>query len=167
MKAFERTVDTKDEVEYVLEIGDASHIWPSRIRALRSIGQSRLLGDAEIDPAEVGVDGSDLLNLPVIIDDFRGTVSPIAEPFLSPRFLEHRYDVLMVQNGKFARVLGTDGCLEIRATPDPESDVVECVPERALLMRGSRAFESRGETWLAVGTPAGGSGYALTEHLEY
>lgn len=76
-------------------------------------------------------------------------------------------DLLMaVQRGPFARVVNTDGCLNVREFASLDAPVLTCAADGVLLRYDVPVDQTEPE-WLAVTTPAGTRGYASTEFLEY
>lgn len=174
-QTFEESSNTGGKLEYRVEFGhplgtgpapDKVFTWPARIRVFREVGLSALIGDAGIDPVKAGLDESRPLNVPVIVDDLRRKVSPITD-FLTPEFLDHRYDLLTVREGAFARVNVGSGCLYVHSSPGLDAEIVGCASNEVLLVH-SNHFKEQDETeWLAVRAPDGTSGWAATEFLEY
>ena len=90
---------------------------------------------------------------------------PVPYPFLSADFVEpnERNTVVAAQTGPFARVVNTDSCLNIRASPEADALVNACAADGVLLTINGNISDG----WIPVSTPSRVSGWASAEFLEY
>ncbi|TMC00578.1 MAG: SH3 domain-containing protein [Chloroflexi bacterium] len=71
-----------------------------------------------------------------------------------------------VQVGRFARVVNTGSCLQIRAEPSSSGEVLDCVADGVLLHDTGESRSGDSGTWIAVTTPSGNQGWASAAFLE-
>ena len=128
------------------------------------------VGNATVSPEQLQSTPPDPFvgDLPVLLDVEAATVHPVPQPFLDPPFLNGRNRILAVLRGPFARVAGTDGCLNVREKPAASGTLLECAAEGVLLLlRGLEdTIIEGGVTWVHVVTPAGADGWASGDYLE-
>ncbi|HUF53746.1 MAG TPA: SH3 domain-containing protein [Dehalococcoidia bacterium] len=107
---------------------------------------------------------------PALLNIDTGEYSLILNPFNGGPSVDAdtgRTFVLGAAEGPFARVTGTNSCLNIRAQPSLAATVLECAADGVLLTHTNQTTSTDTATWLAVTTPAGTSGWASTTYLEY
>lgn len=68
--------------------------------------------------------------------------------------------------GPFARVAGAGDCLNVRAAPDQNADVLACMAGGVLLRDLGEMRAAGVATWTRVATPAGAEGWANAAYLE-
>lgn len=103
--------------------------------------------------------------IPALLDFATGEYRPITEGFASdePPYAPYgRTYVRVVQIGPFARVTGTDSCLNIRTEPSITAQVLYCAADGVLL---TDSGETSGN-WVSVTTPGGVEGWASATYLE-
>lgn len=110
--------------------------------------------------------------IPVQIDTVTGIARPIPWPFVLPDFVlpNARNRVAAVQQGPFARVVGTGSCLNVREEPSAGARVVECVADGVLLLNVDATSNLLGVPtpgWLQVMTPGKAFGFVSTDYIEY
>jgi len=71
-----------------------------------------------------------------------------------------------VQAGPFARVSGTNSCLNIRAEPSITGQVLACMADDVLLTDSGESQTIDGVTWVRVTTLAHNQGWAAATYLE-
>ncbi|MDO8613779.1 MAG: SH3 domain-containing protein [Dehalococcoidia bacterium] len=126
-----------------------------------------LYGNTGVLPEQLPMPPPDLYLgwLPAVLDIEGGEAHPILDPFLDRpgRNLVHA-----VVEGPFARVAGTDGCLNVREKPAASGTLLECAAEGVLLLlRGLEdTIIEGGVTWVHVVAPAGADGWASGDYLE-
>ena len=147
--------------EYYLQTRDRRFSSLGVITVVGQVGTSSLAGNAD-----VLLDGeAGPRNVPVIIEPGRATIAPIRH-FTFSGLLEHRYDVLAVRQGPFARVT-SEGCLNVRLTADRHAEVLDCIAPGVLLVSHATTIVTEGEAWLAVRLSDGRDGWAAAEFLGY
>lgn len=114
---------------------------------------------------------------PAWIDVDGGSVHPFYDPFAEVGFLPGSLRVVAVQKGPFARVVGTESCLNVREGPSTFARVLDCAAEGVLLRistyRNGILTSGSGRTaepldgFIEVITPDGTLGYAHVAYLSY
>jgi hypothetical protein len=111
---------------------------------------------------------------PAWIDVEGGRVHPFYDPFAEIGFLSGSLRVVAVQKGPFARLVGTESCLNIRGEPSTFATVLGCVADGVLLrIPGNRDVPAMGpggrreplDGFIEVITPDGTSGFAHVGYL--
>jgi hypothetical protein len=71
-----------------------------------------------------------------------------------------------VQAGPFARVSGTNSCLNVRAEPSATGQVLACMADGVLLTDSGESQTTDGVTWVRVTTPTHVQGWSAATYLE-
>ena len=138
------------------------------------LGKGLMLGNADIDPSRLTqpLPQESCTWLPVMLNLSGGEIRPIVDGFTAPPLACGRNDAIAVQRGPFLRVANTGSCLNVRESPDPAAQAVECIADGALVLdlaSASRLVSGtpiNGGGWLEVRTPSGNHGYASAQYLE-
>ena len=104
--------------------------------------------------------------LPGVLDLESGRLRPISSPFADARFQRGRSQVVATVMGPFARVVNTGGCLNLRAEPSLDAEIVGCLADNVLLPDTDETARSGDVTWLRIVAPLGLEGWASTVYLE-
>ena len=108
-------------------------------------------------------------SLPVLIDFESETIEPIElfGPLIGAEYSQDRNQLLLAVRGAVARVATDDGqCLNVREEPGLEAGIVRCFANGVLLRDLGITRDEGGISWLQVGTPTDGIGWASTEFME-
>ena len=68
--------------------------------------------------------------------------------------------------GRFAVVVNTNDCLNVRESPGPGGPVLGCFKDGTLLKDLAEIREEDGISWLNVATPQGREGWAALAYLD-
>ena len=154
----------------IVERGDARAVFNAAETSLLLVWS--WLDDDIILGNRAGTEG-DALPQPILIDWRTGTYSALDGPF-AQSFSEASEDLLSGRNflvsarrGPFARVAADGECLNVRTEPSTSAVILGCFADGVLFQTDGRTDEGSGLEWLAVTTPAGGTGWAATEFLEF
>ena len=105
-------------------------------------------------------------SLPGVLDLDSGGSQPISSPFAEAEFQQGRSEVVATVRGPFARVVNTGGCLNLRAEPTLDAEIVGCLADNVLLLDTGEAARGADVTWLRVVAPLGLEGWASTAFLK-
>ena len=104
--------------------------------------------------------------LPGVLDLDSGNMQPISSPFAEAEFQQGRSEVVATVRGPFARVVNTGGCLNLRAEPTLDAEILRCLADNVLLLDTGETARGADVTWLRVVAPLGLEGWASTAFLE-
>ncbi len=126
-----------------------------------------ILGNASVPTSELAPGGYPIVTDydPVVVDLKQGTIR-VLSPFTGSDFPRGRNHIVAVQRGPFARVVGTDSCLNVRQAPDTGAQILDCLAD-GVLVQVTGGFYGSGPEWLEIATPAGIQGWASTQYLEH
>ena len=104
--------------------------------------------------------------LPGVLDLDSGNMQPISSPFAEAEFQQGRSEVVATVRGPFARVVNTGGCLNLRAEPTLDAEILRCLADNVLLLDTGETARGADVTWLRVVAPLGLEGWASTAFLK-
>ena len=93
--------------------------------------------------------------LPGVLDLDSGTMRPISSPFSKVEFQQGHSRIEATVRGPFARVVNTGGCLNLRAEPSLDAEIVGCLSDNVLLLDTGETARGGDVTWLRVVAPLG------------
>jgi DNA-binding CsgD family transcriptional regulator len=131
-----------------------------------------LYGSVEIGPAGVTATPLNFGLVPATLDFATGTMYPIPSPFTNgtSALPNVRNYVVALQRGPFARVTGTGSCLNLRAEPAEDAQVLTCLADGVLLLDVAPASHLITATpappWAEVIAPGGVHGFVNGEFVE-
>ncbi len=105
-------------------------------------------------------------SLPGLLDLDTGLLRPVLSPFSKAEFQQGRSRIVATVRGPFARVVNTGGCLNVRAEPSLDAEIVGCVADGVILLDTAETEQAGDVTWLRVVAPLGFEGWASTAFLE-
>ena len=104
--------------------------------------------------------------LPGVLDLDSGNMQPISSPFAEAEFQQGRSELVATVRGPFARVVNTGGCLNLRAEPTLDAEILRCLADNVLLLDTGETARGADVTWLRVVAPLGLEGWASTAFLK-
>ena len=104
--------------------------------------------------------------LPGVLDLDSGNMQPISSPFAEAEFQQGRSRIVATVRGPFARVVNTGGCLNLRAEPTLDAEILRCLADNVLLLDTGETARGADVTWLRVVAPLGLEGWASTAFLK-
>lgn len=150
-------------VEVTGSVGGLTALLPSPLSVVPSLLVS---ADVQSRPNLCTTNGTPVHGgYPALLDPSKGYVQFIGGPFISDPCPAGARVILGAWLGPFAVVSGTDSCLSIRAEPEPQATIIDCVRDGALVATLDGTTERAGIPWIAVKTLAGATGWAAEEFL--
>ncbi len=110
--------------------------------------------------------GYEAVFLPALVDFGAGSIHPITEYFAERAVKPDRGRVLAVGKGPVLKVQGTGDCLHVRERLSMTAPSMGCYRDGVLLVDEGQTQVAEGRTWVWVGRPEGGYGWASAEFLD-
>lgn len=110
--------------------------------------------------------GYEAVFLPALVDLQAGVIHPIAEYFADRAAKSDRGRVLAVGKGPVLKVQGTGDCLNVRERLTVTAPSMGCYRDGVLLVDEVQTQVAEGLTWVRVGRPEGGHGWASADFLD-